>query len=100
MDALFTVAAFNITQENVLTLRPVPGFSVQQGEIRSRGVELEAQGAILEGSILANFEATVHFWGGGEGARWVEAAEPGDIAGVLGPAANGPKSALPCAGRG
>lgn len=43
MDALFTVSAFNIRQQNVLTPGPVLGFNVQTGEIRSRGVELEAR---------------------------------------------------------
>lgn len=44
MDALFTVTAFDIRQENVLTPGPRPGFNVQQGEIRSRGLEFEARG--------------------------------------------------------
>lgn len=44
LDAVFTLAAFDITQKNVLTPGPVPGFSVQQGEVRSRGLEFEARG--------------------------------------------------------
>ena len=44
MRALFTVSAFNIRQENVPTPGPRPGFNVQQGEIRSRGLEVEARG--------------------------------------------------------
>lgn len=43
MDALFTLSAFDIRQQNVLTPGPVLGFNVQTGEIRSRGVELEAR---------------------------------------------------------
>ncbi len=46
LDAIFTVAAFDITQQNVLTPGPVPGFSVQQGEVRSRGFEFEARGNV------------------------------------------------------
>ena len=44
MDALFTISAFDIRQENVLTPGATPGFNVQQGEIRSRGLEFEARG--------------------------------------------------------
>ncbi|WP_428929486.1 TonB-dependent siderophore receptor [Marinibacterium sp. SX1] len=51
LDALFTFAAFDIRQENVLTPGSVPGFSVQTGEIRSRGLEFEARG-----QLTANLE--------------------------------------------
>lgn len=44
--ALFTVSAFHIRQENVLTPDTMTGFSVQQGEIRSRGLEFEARGNV------------------------------------------------------
>ncbi len=44
MDVLFTASAFDIRQTNVLTPGAVPGFSVQTGEIRSRGLEFEARG--------------------------------------------------------
>ena len=48
-DALFTVSAFQITQENVLTSDPVnANFQVQEGEIRSRGLEFEARGQATE----------------------------------------------------
>ena len=43
-DALFTVSAFDIRQKNVLTPGSIPGFNVQEGEIRSRGIEFEARG--------------------------------------------------------
>ncbi|WP_297200342.1 TonB-dependent siderophore receptor [uncultured Pluralibacter sp.] len=49
MDALFTIAAFNLTQDKALATDPV--FSqafVQDGKIRSRGVELEARGQVSE----------------------------------------------------
>ncbi len=47
LDALFTVALFDATQENVLTASDTPNFFVQTGEIRSRGLEFEARGTIL-----------------------------------------------------
>lgn len=46
VDALFTASAFDIRQENVLTPGPTPGFNVQQGEVRSRGLEFEARGNV------------------------------------------------------
>lgn len=46
LDALFTVAAFDIRQQNVLSPGSVPGLYVQQGEIHSRGLEFEARGNI------------------------------------------------------
>ncbi|MBD9528591.1 TonB-dependent siderophore receptor [Paracoccus sp. PAR01] len=46
VEALFTVAAFDIRQENVLTPGEMPGFSQQTGEIRSRGLEFEARGQV------------------------------------------------------
>ncbi|WP_172295454.1 TonB-dependent siderophore receptor [Pseudoruegeria sp. HB172150] len=46
IDALFTLSAFDITQENVLTPGSVPGFSIQTGEVRSRGLEFEARGQV------------------------------------------------------
>ncbi|MDE1145048.1 MAG: TonB-dependent siderophore receptor [Azospirillaceae bacterium] len=48
IQALFTVSAFNIEQTNVLTPSAVPGFNVQQGEVRSRGLEFEARGNITK----------------------------------------------------
>lgn len=51
LPALFTVSAFHIRQENVLTPGATPGFNVQQGEVRSRGLEFEARG-----SVTANLE--------------------------------------------
>jgi iron complex outermembrane receptor protein len=48
LDALFTVSAFDIRQQNVLTPSSVPGFNVQQGEIHSRGLELEARGKLAD----------------------------------------------------
>ena len=45
MTALFTASAFDIRQENVLAPGATRGFNVQQGEIRSRGLEFEARGS-------------------------------------------------------
>lgn len=43
-----TFAAFNIRRQNVLTADPVnSGFSIQTGEQRSRGLELELAGDVL-----------------------------------------------------
>ncbi|UDL87007.1 TonB-dependent siderophore receptor [Mesorhizobium sp. PAMC28654] len=47
MDALFTVSAFDIRQQDAL----VPdtfGFNVQAGEIRSRGFEFESRGSLTD----------------------------------------------------
>jgi iron complex outermembrane receptor protein len=44
MNSLFTAAVFELTRSNLLTGDPAhPGFSVQSGEARSRGIELEAR---------------------------------------------------------
>ena len=51
VDMLFTASAFDIRQQNVLTPSSITGFSIQQGEIRSRGLEFEARG-----NINANIE--------------------------------------------
>lgn len=46
-DTMLTAAVYQLTQENVLTIDPVDtNFSTQIGEVRSRGVELEAKTAI------------------------------------------------------
>lgn len=48
-NGFFTVAAYNLTQQNVLTTDPLhPGFSVQTGEIRVRGVEVEARASLTD----------------------------------------------------
>jgi iron complex outermembrane recepter protein len=57
--SLYTMAVFNLTQQNVLTPDPNPlhtGFSVQTGEIRSRGLELEGKTEIDRSlSLLASY---------------------------------------------
>lgn len=53
VDALVTLAAFHIVQDNALTADPNnEGFSVQVGQIRSRGLELEATASPLPGFNL------------------------------------------------
>ena len=43
-EHLITMAAFDLTQENVLTADPVnPGFRIQTGEVQVRGIELEGK---------------------------------------------------------
>lgn len=47
LNGLFTAALFDLTRSNLLTGDPAhAGFSVQTGEVRSRGLELEARAAI------------------------------------------------------
>jgi iron complex outermembrane receptor protein len=49
-DSFLTASYFNITQSNVLVPDPDHQFnSVQQGEIRSRGLELEGVGSVAQG---------------------------------------------------
>ena len=57
---LATLALFQLTRQNVLTTDPVdPTFSIQTGEQRSRGVELDVVGQILPGwNIIANYAYT------------------------------------------
>jgi len=43
-NALYTVALFDLTKKNISTPDPAhPGFNIQEGRIRSRGLELEAK---------------------------------------------------------
>ncbi|MCO5733324.1 TonB-dependent siderophore receptor [Rhizobium sp. SSA_523] len=44
LDAVFTLSAFDIRQQNVVYYNASSGFNEQQGEIHSRGVEFEARG--------------------------------------------------------
>ena len=55
--SLYTLAAFNLTQQNVLTPDPShTGYNVQTGEIRSRGIELEGKTEIDRSlSLLASY---------------------------------------------
>lgn len=53
----FAAALFDITKSNVLTSDPTnPGFSIQTGEVRHRGIELEARGEVSEQlSLIAGY---------------------------------------------
>ncbi|MDN3566546.1 TonB-dependent siderophore receptor [Paeniroseomonas aquatica] len=49
-NALFSAAVFDLTRQNVLTTDPNDNrYSVQTGEVRSRGVELEAKASLATG---------------------------------------------------
>lgn len=52
-----TLSAFQLTKTNVLTPDPIdPDFSIQVGEQRSRGIELDISGEILPGwDIIASY---------------------------------------------
>lgn len=54
---LLTLAVFDITQQNVLTTDPAhTSYSVQTGEIRSRGIEFEAATSPVEGlQVIASY---------------------------------------------
>lgn len=44
MNVMYTLALFDLTKKNVSTPDPAnPGFNIQEGQTRSRGVELEAK---------------------------------------------------------
>lgn len=58
--SLYTIAAYNLVQQNVLTVDPDPTHGptarVQTGEIRSRGIELEAKTEINRNlSLVASY---------------------------------------------
>jgi iron complex outermembrane receptor protein len=58
LDAMFTAAVFELTQENVKKNLTTPTSSVptQLGEVRSRGIELEAQANLTENvSLIASY---------------------------------------------
>ncbi len=58
---LLSASVFKITQQNVLTADPDPahtGFSVQQGEVKSQGVELEAKTEFGPWTTVASYTYT------------------------------------------
>ena len=61
-DYLLSASVFNLTQQNVLTRDLTPGFStfsVQTGEVRSRGFELEARGKVSRyANVIAAYAHT------------------------------------------
>jgi iron complex outermembrane receptor protein len=58
-DGIFTAALFDLTRQNVLTVDPTDIFAqVQTGEVRSRGIELEAKANVTDNiKITAAFTA-------------------------------------------
>jgi iron complex outermembrane recepter protein len=55
VNALISLSLFQLTQQNVLTPDPDPEhafFSVQTGEIRARGIELEGKASLMAGLNL------------------------------------------------
>jgi iron complex outermembrane recepter protein len=56
-DGYFTVSAYNLTQDNVSVPDPLhPTFTVQQGQIRSRGIEAEAHANVTESlKLIASY---------------------------------------------
>ncbi|TDR94132.1 iron complex outermembrane receptor protein [Enterovirga rhinocerotis] len=52
-NALLTVSAFNLTKQNVLSTDPAnPLLSIQNGEVRSRGIEIEGKASLVDGLDL------------------------------------------------
>lgn len=58
--ALFTAALYELTQANVLTPDPLSrSFNEQTGEVRVRGLELEARGPVARGlDVIASYAFT------------------------------------------
>lgn len=58
--SLFTISAFNLVQKNAKTSDPDdPTNTIQTGEVRSRGIELEGKTEIVEGlELVANYSYT------------------------------------------
>lgn len=48
LPILLTASVFDIRQQNVLSPSTVSGFNVQQGEVRSTGIEFEARGKVSD----------------------------------------------------
>lgn len=56
-DAFITAAIYQLTQTNVLTTDPAnPNYSIQTGEVRSRGLELEGKASLTRNlDLLASY---------------------------------------------
>ncbi len=61
-NSFVTAAVYNLTEQNVLTPDPDPthaGFDVQTGEIRARGIELQAHSNLTDNlSLIASYTYT------------------------------------------
>ncbi|MFH1558586.1 MAG: TonB-dependent siderophore receptor [Pseudomonadota bacterium] len=57
MDSFIMLSAYNLTRQNVLTQDPDNiGYQVQQGEVRSRGIELSGVAQLTDGlKLLGSF---------------------------------------------
>ncbi len=54
-NMLFTAAIYDLTKQNVQTKHPfIPDLEIQSGEVRSRGLELEAKAEIMTGLQLSS----------------------------------------------
>jgi len=54
-----TLSVYDLTQQNVLTTAPTGGPQIQEGEVRSRGAELEARAEFDNGlSLIAGYAYT------------------------------------------
>ncbi|WP_315837776.1 TonB-dependent siderophore receptor [Bradyrhizobium prioriisuperbiae] len=49
INALITLAAFDLTRSNVVTYAPPSYYAEQTGQVRSRGIELEGTATLAEG---------------------------------------------------
>ena len=49
INALITLAAFDLTRSNVVTFAPPSFFAEQTGQVKSRGIELEGSATLMEG---------------------------------------------------
>lgn len=58
-DLSVTLSVYDLTQQNVLTTDPAGGPQIQEGEVRSRGAELEARAQLTNGlSLIAGYAYT------------------------------------------
>ncbi len=58
-DLSVTLSVYDLTQQNVLTTDPAGGPQIQEGEVRSRGAELEARAQLLDGlSLITSYTYT------------------------------------------
>src|SRR5690606_11521821 len=62
IDSLFSVAVFDLRRKNVLVTdsnAPVFGYQIQQGEIESKGVEVEARAAVTKNlTVIGSYTYT------------------------------------------
>ncbi|MCA6125316.1 TonB-dependent siderophore receptor [Bradyrhizobium sp. WSM 1704] len=59
INALITLAAFDLTRSNVVTYAPPSYFAEQTGQVKSRGIELEGTATLVEGVNIRGGYASV-----------------------------------------